>query len=136
MGGKDANKHNTWEDLIGCGEELVRRHITTKSRLLIYGGSGGGIAVGRAATERPDLFAGVIDVVPPANMIRLEYMPEGALETQEFGSIKDATGFRNLLMMDTYQHVRKGVRYPPFLISMGLNDARIAAWQPAGPRAS
>lgn len=131
LGGKDANKHNTWEDLIGCSEELIRRHITTKSRLFIYGGSGGGIAVGRAATERPDLFAGVIDKVPPANMIRLEYMPDGALETQEFGSIKDATGFHNLLMMDTYQHVRQGVRYPPFLISMGLNDPRIAAWQPA-----
>jgi hypothetical protein len=43
----------------------------------------------------------------------------------------DATGFRNLLMMDTYQHVRQGVRYPPFLISMGLNDPRIAAWQRA-----
>lgn len=131
LGGKDANKHNTWEDLIACGEELIRRHITTKSRLIIYGGSGGGIAVGRAATERPDLFAGVIDAVPPANMIRLEYMPEGALETQEFGSIKNQAGFRNLLTMDTYQHVQPDVRYPPFLINMGLNDARIAAWQPA-----
>jgi prolyl oligopeptidase len=131
LGGKDANKHNTWEDLIGCSEEIIRRHITTKSRLFIWGGSAGGIAVGRAATERPDLFAGVIDAMPPANMIRLEYMPQGALETQEFGSIKDASGFHNLLMMDTYQHVRPGVRYPPFLISMGLNDARVAAWQPA-----
>jgi prolyl oligopeptidase len=131
LAGKDTNKHNTWEDLIACGEELIRRHITTRRHLLIYGGSGGGIAVGRAATERPDLFAGIIDVVPPANMIRLESMPEGALETQEFGSIGDAIGFHNLLMMDTYQHVRQGVHYPPFLISMGLNDARVAAWQPA-----
>jgi prolyl oligopeptidase len=131
LGGKDANKHNTWEDLIACSEDLIKRHITTKSRLFIYGGSGGGIAVGRAATDRPDLFAGVIDKVPPANMVRLEAMPDGALETQEFGSSKDATGFSNLLMMDTYQHVREGVRYPPFLISMGLNDPRIAAWQPA-----
>jgi prolyl oligopeptidase len=131
LGGKDANKHNTWEDLIGCSEELISRHLASKSRLFILGSSGGGIAVGRAATERPDLFAGVIDNVPPANMIRMEYMPDGALETQEFGSIKDATGFHNLLMMDTYQHVTKGVRYPPFLISMGLNDPRIAPWQPA-----
>jgi prolyl oligopeptidase len=131
LGGKDANKPNTWRDLIACGEDLIARGLVTRNQLFIYGGSGGGIAVGRAATERPDLFAGVIDGVPPANMVRLEFMPDGALETQEFGSIKTEAGFRNLLAMDTYQHVADGVRYPPFLISMGLNDARIAPWQPA-----
>jgi prolyl oligopeptidase len=131
LAGKDANKPNTWRDLIACGQELIRRGLTDRSRLFIYGGSGGGIAVGRAATEQPDLFAGVIAAVPPPNMLRLEAMPGGALETQEFGSIKTESGFRNLLMMDTYQHVSEGVSYPPFLITMGLNDARIAPWQPA-----
>jgi prolyl oligopeptidase len=131
LGGKDANKPNTWRDLIACGEDLIARGLVTKKQLFIYGASGGGIAVGRAATERPDLFAGVIDGVTPANMVRLELMPDGALETQEFGSIKTEAGFRNLLAMDTYQHVENGVRYPPFLISMGLHDARVAPWQPA-----
>jgi len=131
LGGKDANKPNTWRDLIACAEELIARGYVAKGQLFIYGGSAGGIAVGRAATERPDLFAGVLDVVPPGNMARLEFMPDGALETQEFGSIKTEPGFRNLLAMDTYQHVEDGVKYPPFLISMGLNDARVAPWQPA-----
>ena len=131
LGGKDANKSNTWRDLIACSENLIARGLAVKGRLFIYGSSGGGIAVGRAATERPDLFAGVIDNVPPANMTRMEFMPEGALETQEFGSIKTEAGFRNLLAMDTYQHVERDVRYPPFLISMGLNDPRVAPWQPA-----
>src|SRR5205823_11090817 len=72
LGGKDANKHNTWEDEIACGEDLIRRGITTKDRLFILGGSAGGITMGRAMTERPDLFAGVIDVVPAANTLRSE----------------------------------------------------------------
>jgi prolyl oligopeptidase len=131
LGGKDANKHNTWDDLVACARELIRRQLTTHHQLIIYGASAGGIVVGRAATEHPELFAGVIDNVPPANMLRMEYMPEGSLETQEFGSDKTEAGFRNLLEMDTYHHVKPGVSYPPFLIGMGLNDPRIAAWQPA-----
>lgn len=131
LGGKDANKPNTWRDLIACGEDLIARGITRKDGLFIFGGSAGGIAVGMAMIERPDLFAGVIDDVPPANMIRFEFTPGGPLETPEFGTIKTERGFRNLLAMDSYQHVRKEVRYPPILISMGMNDARVAPWQPA-----
>ncbi|HEY1630084.1 MAG TPA: prolyl oligopeptidase family serine peptidase [Rhizomicrobium sp.] len=131
LGGKDANKPNTWRDLIACGENLVARGVTAKDKLFIFGGSGGGIAVGRAMEERPDLFAGVIDEVPPANMERLEFMPDGMLETQEFGSIKSEAGFRNLMRIDSYLHVEPGKHYPPVLIGMGLNDPRIAPWQPA-----
>jgi prolyl oligopeptidase len=131
LGGKDANKPNTWRDLIACGEDLIARGIARKDALFIYGGSGGGITVGMAAVERPDLFAGVIDVVPPANMVRFEFTPDGPLETQEFGTVTTEDGFRNLFAMDTYQNVRKDVRYPPVLITMGMNDPRIAPWQPA-----
>jgi prolyl oligopeptidase len=131
LGGKDTNKPNTWRDLIACAEDLVARGIARKDGLFIYGGSAGGITVGMATVERPDLFAGVIDVVPPANMVRLEFMPDGPLETQEFGSINTEQGFRNLLAIDTYQNVRKEAHYPPVLITMGMNDARIAPWQPA-----
>ena len=66
LGGKDANKHNTWQDLIACGDHLVARGITTRAKLFILGGSAGGITVGRAMEERPDLFAGVMDAVPSA----------------------------------------------------------------------
>ncbi|MHB8530103.1 MAG: prolyl oligopeptidase family serine peptidase, partial [Caulobacteraceae bacterium] len=75
LAGKDANKPNTWGDLIACGEDLIRRGITTRSQLIIMGGSAGGITVGRAMTDRPDLFAGVIDVVPAANTLRAEFSP-------------------------------------------------------------
>ncbi|HEY1605861.1 MAG TPA: prolyl oligopeptidase family serine peptidase [Allosphingosinicella sp.] len=131
LGGKDASKPNTWRDLIACAEDLVARRLTTSDELFILGGSAGGITVGRAMEERPDLFAGVIDEVPPANMERLEFMPDGVLETQEFGSIRTEAGFRNLMAMDSYQHVEAGHHYPPVLITMGINDPRVAPWQPA-----
>ncbi|MGH6870078.1 MAG: prolyl oligopeptidase family serine peptidase [Rhizomicrobium sp.] len=131
LAGKDENKPNTWRDLIACAENLVARGVTTRSTLVIWGGSAGGIAVGRAMEERPDLFAGVIDDVPAANMTRSEFSPGGTLEIPEFGSVKTERGFRNLLAMDTYQHVEPGRRYPPILIGMGPNDARIAPWVPA-----
>jgi len=131
LGGKDANKHNTWQDLIACSEDLIARGITTKDKLFIIGGSAGGITVGRAMTERPDLFAGVIDVVPAANTLRAEFSPNGPPNIPEFGTVTTEAGFRNLYDMDTIQHVRAGVTYPAVMISTGLNDPRVSPWEPA-----
>lgn len=131
LGGKDANKHNTWQDLIACGEDLIARGITTKDKLFIMGGSAGGITMGRALTERPDLFAGVIDVVPAANTLRSEFSPNGPPNIPEFGSVKTEAGFRNLYAMDSIQHVRRGTEYPAVMISTGLNDPRVSPWEPA-----
>ncbi len=131
LGGKDANKHNTWEDEIACGEDLVRRGITTKDKLFIMGGSAGGITMGRAMTERPDLFAGVIDVVPAANTLRSEFSPNGPPNIPEFGSVTTEEGFKNLYEMDSIQHVKPGMTYPAVMISTGLNDPRVSPWEPA-----
>lgn len=131
LGGKDANKHNTWQDIIACGEDLIARGITTKSKLFILGGSAGGITMGRAMTDRPDLFAGVIDVVPAANTLRSEFSPNGPPNIPEFGSVTTEQGFKNLYMMDSIQHVKKGVKYPAVMISTGLNDPRVSPWEPA-----
>jgi len=131
LGGKDANKHNTWQDLIACGEYLVSRGITTRHKLFILGGSAGGITMGRAMEERPDLFAGVIDIVPAANTLRMEFTPNGPDNIPEFGTVTNKQGFENLYAMDSVVHVRKGIAYPPILISTGLNDPRVAPWVPA-----
>lgn len=131
LGGKDANKPNTWRDLIACAEDLIARRITSKSKLFIFGGSAGGITMGRAMTERPDLFAGVIDAVPAANTLRAEFSPNGPSNIPEFGSVTTEAGFRNLYEMDTIQHVRRGVQYPAVLITTGLNDPRVSPWEPA-----
>ena len=136
LGGKDANKPNTWRDLIACGEQLIAAGYTTKDQLFIIGGSAGGITMGRAMEERPDLFAGVFDMVPAANTIRSEFSPNGPPNIPEFGTIKDEKGFRNLLAMDSVQHVKPGVKYPPIMITTGLNDPRVSSWEPAKLAAS
>ncbi|HJR12738.1 MAG TPA: prolyl oligopeptidase family serine peptidase [Rhodanobacteraceae bacterium] len=131
LGGKDANKHNTWQDLIACGEDLISRGVTSKDKLFIVGGSAGGITMGRAMTERPDLFAGVIDLVPAANTLRAEFSPNGPPNVPEFGSVKTEQGFKNLYAMDSIQHVKNGVTYPAVMITTGLNDPRVSPWEPA-----
>ncbi|MGA7712779.1 MAG: prolyl oligopeptidase family serine peptidase [Rhizomicrobium sp.] len=130
LAGKDANKVHTWRDLIACGEDLIARGYTTKDKLFIFGGSAGGITMGRALTERPDLFAGVIDSVPAANTLRAEFSPNGPPNIPEFGTITTEQGFKNLYEMDTIQHVVSGTQYPPVLITTGLNDPRVSPWEP------
>ena len=82
-------------------------------------------------TDRPDLFAGVLDLVPAANTLRAEFSPNGPDNIPEFGSIKTEAGFHNLMAMDSIQHVRKGVDYPAVMIATGLNDPRVSPWEPA-----
>jgi prolyl oligopeptidase len=82
-------------------------------------------------TDRPDLFAGVFDIVPAANTLRAEFSPNGPDNIPEFGSIKTEQGFKNLLAMDSVQHVKPGVEYPAVMISTGLNDPRVSPWEPA-----
>ncbi|WP_114241498.1 prolyl oligopeptidase family serine peptidase [Dyella sp. C9] len=131
LGGKDANKPNTWRDLIACGEDLVARGYTSRDKLFIMGGSAGGITMGRAMEERPELFAGVIDMVPAANTVRQEFFSNGVPNIPEFGTVKTQDGFRNLLVMDSYFNVKDGTSYPPVLITTGLNDPRVPSWEPA-----
>jgi prolyl oligopeptidase len=131
LGGKDANKPNTWRDLIACAEHLIREGWTTPDQLAITGGSAGGITVGRAMIERPDLFAAVISAVPMASAVRAEFQQNGPVNTVEFGTIKDPTGFKNLLAMDAYYTVEDGKTYPPVMFTTGLNDTRVDSWQPA-----
>jgi prolyl oligopeptidase len=131
LGGKDANKHNTWGDLIACSEYLIARGITTTPKLFILGGSAGGITMGRSLTERPDLFAGVLDLVPSANTLRAEFTAGGPANIPEFGTITNAAGLANLYEMDTIQHIKKGTQYPAVMITTGLNDPRVAPWEPA-----
>ena len=131
LGGKDANKRNTWGDLIRCGEYLIARGVTTPAKLFILGGSAGGITMGRALTERPDLFAGVLDLVPSANTLRAEFTAGGPANIPEFGSITTAEGLSNLYEMDTIQHIQKGTQYPAVMVTTGLNDPRVAPWEPA-----
>ena len=129
-GGMLENKPNTWRDFIVCAEYLVRNGYTSPSRLGGEGGSAGGILIGRAFTERPDLFAAVLDDVGLSDMIRDMFSPDGPLNVPEYGDLKSADGFRNLLEISAYYHVKDGSHYPGVLITTGMNDPRVVPWEP------
>ncbi|SUX48872.1 prolyl oligopeptidase family serine peptidase [Chryseobacterium indoltheticum] len=128
LGGYKETKPNTWRDLIDCTEYLIKENYTSKDKIAIWGGSAGGITVGRAMTERPDLFKAVIAEVGVMNPLRDETTPNA--QPKEFGTIKDPKEFKALLEMDSYHHVEKGVKYPATLITGGINDQRVIVWEP------
>ncbi len=129
--GQKLTKPNTWRDLIDCCEHLIRERWTSKSMLTIQGGSAGGITMGMALTERPDLFAGVISNVGICNALRAEFSQNGPPNIDEFGSVKDKDGFAALKAMDALHHVRDGTRYPAVLLTVGMTDPRVEAWHGA-----
>jgi len=129
--GQLANKPNTWRDLIDVCEELCRNKYTAPARLAIGGRSAGGITVGRALTERPELFAAVIDGVGWSNPLRYVAEENGYGEEPEWGAISEAAGYRALKSIDSYQHVRDGVAYPAVLLTTGVTDPRVGPFHVA-----
>ncbi|MEO1053988.1 MAG: prolyl oligopeptidase family serine peptidase [Bacteroidota bacterium] len=130
QGGKKTTKPNTWKDLIACTEYMIEEGYTTKEKTAIQGGSAGGILIGRALTERPDLFGAAIAEVGMMNALRSEITPNGPNNTKEFGTSKDSVECMALIEMDAYLHIEDGGRYPATLITTGMNDPRVIAWQP------
>ena len=128
-GGFQTTKPNTWKDFIACAEYLVAQKYTRPSRLGIFGGSAGGILVGRAMTERPDLFAAVVPAVGALDTVRMETTPNGIPNIPEFGSVKNEAGFRGLLAMSTYANTKPGTAYPAVLLTHGVNDPRVEVWE-------
>ena len=129
--GMKATKSNTWKDFIACAEYLIEEKYTLPRKLAITGGSAGGILIGRALTERPDLFAVAIPRVGLLNVTRLEEMFVGPANTKEFGSLQNHEECKALLGMDAYLHLEDSVRYPAALITAGINDSRVNPWMPA-----
>jgi prolyl oligopeptidase len=129
--GFKTTKANTWNDMIYCAEYLIGHKYSSPAKMVINGRSAGGITVGRAMTERPDLFAAVIPEVGLLNPLRVEESPNGPINIPEFGTVKDSVECMALLAMDSYCHLKDGVKYPATLITAGINDPRVIAWQPA-----
>jgi prolyl oligopeptidase len=129
--GQLENKPNTWRDLIAVCEDMIANDYTRPARLAIGGVSAGGITVGRAMTERPELFAAVVSAVGWHNPLRYVAEQNGYGEEPEWGAINDAAGYRALKSIDSYQAVVDGVRYPAVLLTTGVTDPRVAPFHPA-----
>ena len=129
LAGQKLNKQNTISDFIACAEYLIKQGYTSPAKLAGRGTSAGGITIGGALTQRPDLFTLCICNVGVMDALRMEAGPNGAVNTPEFGSVKDADGFKGLMAMDAYQHVKDGTAYPAVLLITGKNDPRVDSWE-------
>ncbi|MET0623885.1 MAG: prolyl oligopeptidase family serine peptidase [Pyrinomonadaceae bacterium] len=129
--GQKGTKSNTWRDFISCAEYLVEQRYTTPARLAGMGQSAGGILIGRAVTERPDLFGAAVISVGLTDMLRYETTANGVPNVPEFGSVRTPEGFKALHEMSAYHHVKDGTAYPAVLVTTGINDPRVEPWLPA-----
>jgi prolyl oligopeptidase len=131
LAGKGPTKPNTWRDFIACAHYLIDHKYTSPPHLAGWGASAGGILIGRAITERPDLFGAAIDRVGLSDTLRSELTPNGETNIPEFGSVTTKEGFKTLYAMSSYHHVEQGTAYPAVLLETGMNDPRIDPWQVA-----
>jgi len=129
--GRKVTKPNTWKDGIAVAEWLIANRYTSRERIGIYGGSAGGIFVGRAITERPDLFAAAVPGVGVMDVVRMEASANGVANIPEFGTIKNEEEFRALLAMSSYHHIKEAQKYPAVMLVHGVNDTRVDVWQSA-----
>jgi len=129
--GYKLTKQHTIDDFIASARYLIDNKYTSPQRLSGEGTSAGGILIGGAITQRPDLFAGALIRVGCSNALRMEFEPNGPPNIAEFGTGTDPDGFKGLYAMDAYQHVKDGTAYPGVLLTAGINDPRVDPAQPA-----
>ena len=123
--GTKENKQNVFDDFIAAAEWLIEEGYTTSEKLAIKGGSNGGLLVGAAMTQRPELFRAVLCQVPLLDMIRFHKFGLANIWKEEYGSADDPEQFKYLLKYSPYHNVIDGTKYPAALITCALNDARV-----------
>jgi prolyl oligopeptidase len=123
--GNLTHKQNVFDDFAACAHHLIERRYTSPAHLAILGGSNGGLLMGAALTQHPDLFRVVISYVGIYDMLRVELDPNGEFNTTEFGTVKDPEQFQALYAYSPYHHVKDGTAYPAILFLTGENDHRV-----------
>jgi prolyl oligopeptidase len=124
-----THKQNVFDDFFAAAHYMTEAGYTTPARLAILGGSNGGLLMGAELTQHPDAFRAVVAQVGIYDMLRVELDPNGAFNTTEFGTVKDADQFKALYGYSPYHHVRDGTAYPPILFTTGANDGRVNPMQ-------
>jgi prolyl oligopeptidase len=126
--GQKARKRTGISDLIRCAEYLIACGATAPDRLVAEGSSAGGVVCAGAIMQRPDLWAAGLLRQTVLHMLRYEYGAGGPPNVPEFGSTLTRRGARALRAMDPFTALRPGVRYPPMLALVGVNDPRVPIW--------
>lgn len=131
--GKMFGKMNTFLDFIDCAEFLVRERYSASDRLVAHGGSAGGLLMGAIANLRGDLFRAIVADVPFVDVINTMLdasIPLTAQEWEQWGNPAEAAAYAYMRTYSPYDNVRHGA-YPRMLVTSGVNDSRVAFWEPA-----
>jgi oligopeptidase B len=131
--GRMMQKMNTFNDFIDCADFLVKNRYTSSDRLVIMGGSAGGLLVGAVMNMRPDLFKAVVAMVPFVDVINTMMdasLPLTTSEYLEWGNPNDKSAFDYIMKYSPYDNV-KAVNYPATLVQISLNDSQVPYWEGA-----
>ena len=123
--GSLTRKQNVFDDFVAAAQWLIAQRYTNPQRLAIQGGSNGGLLMGAALTQHPELFRAVVANVGIYDMLRVERDPNGEFNTTEFGTVAKPEQFHALHAYSPYHRVRDGVAYPAVLLQTGENDGRV-----------
>ena len=125
LAGRRANKQNVFDDFASAADWMVSTELVARERLAIVGGSNGGLLVGAALTQRPDLCRAVWCAVPLLDMIRFPQFLIAKLWTDEYGDPEIADEFGWLHAYSPYHHVTDGTCYPAVLLTSAEGDTRV-----------
>lgn len=131
--GRMMKKMNTFTDFIACGDHLVKQKYTSSDRLVIQGGSAGGLLMGAVANMRPDLFKAVVAQVPFVDVLNTMLdasLPLTTSEYIEWGNPNEKAAYDYMKKYSPYDNVR-AVNYPAMLIKVSLNDSQVPYWEGA-----
>ncbi len=123
--GNLTRKQNVFDDFAACARWLIDSGYTNPHRLAIEGGSNGGLLMGAALTQHPELFRAVVSYVGIYDMLRMERFPNGAFNVTEYGTVQDPEQFRALRAYSPYHHVTDGAPYPAVMLRTGEHDGRV-----------
>jgi prolyl oligopeptidase len=123
--GTRAHKQVVFDDFIAAGEWLIAQHYTSSSKLVIQGGSNGGLLIGACVTQRPDLYGAAVAQVGVMDMLRFDRFGQGAGWAGDYGSPSDPEDFKALRGYSPVHNVRPGKHYPATLIVTGDHDTRV-----------
>ncbi|HEX7941997.1 MAG TPA: prolyl oligopeptidase family serine peptidase, partial [Gemmatimonadaceae bacterium] len=123
--GMFERKQNVFDDFIGGAEYLIAKRYTSPAKLAIQGGSNGGLLVGAAMTQRPELFGAALPAVGVMDMLRFQKFTIGWAWTAEYGSSDDSTQFQYLVRYSPLHNIRPGTRYPATMVETSDHDDRV-----------
>jgi len=125
LDGNLTKKQNVFDDFAACAQYLIESNVTNKDKLILKGGSNGGLLMGAMITQHPELCRAIYSRVGIYDMLRVELDPNGVFNITEFGTVKNPEHFEALYAYSPYHHVEDGTVYPAMMLQTGEHDGRV-----------